>query len=168
MIFTFATWVHVRVYWRKSNIFRSMKNSGLGKYSVITLLIQITFTLKHYYVFYKALKSWGKMIKKTYLPPLGKVCDLEFTGCSLQISTISLNMHRSLKIKQLWKIKNFNFNKRVKKFLITVLYIVYFVLDIIIRRHAIFKSCNVLNNKWMLTLHRNGATHILITVHHYT
>ena len=87
-----------------------MKNSGLGKYSVITFLIQITFTLKHYYVFYKALKSWGKMIKKTNLPPLGKVCDLEFTGCSLQTSTISLNMHRSLKIKHFLKENNSNFD----------------------------------------------------------
>ena len=104
--------------------FQKHEKWGLGKYSVITFLIQITFTLKHYYVFYKALKSWGKGYKKTDLPTLGKVCDFEFRGWSLQISTISLNMHWSLKINHFWKEKNFHFDKHALYFRI---YWIYFL-----------------------------------------
>jgi len=111
MIFTCETGVHVSVYWRKSTIFRSMKNSGLCYDSISTIWIQFSLALKHYHVYYEALKSLGNLFQKTYLPPLCKTCDFGFTSWSLQISTVSLNIHRSLKLKHFWKEKNVNFHK---------------------------------------------------------
>ena len=95
---------------RKIIIFRGKISSGLGKYSMITMWYNFHWPRSIIMCFIMRWKIEGKMTKQLILLPLDKMCNLVFTGCRLQISTISLNMHQSLSMKHSWKGKNFNFD----------------------------------------------------------